>query len=147
MFKPILIATLIATTLTGCSSARILSCQGVEISEREEALWPSNDANIDDNGDGKIDHVEMISSWDFRQIVIGLQFAEPNQEFKWKNPSTCNTIKYTPSDFFEDESKGLLFKHACRNISIEVYDEDGKYVGTEKGQACRHFSTHIWEIY
>lgn len=147
MLNRITTALIIMTTLTGCSSVPMFSCSDTVITEREEMLWPSNDANTDDDGDGKIDHIERISSWDFRQIVVGLQFAAPNQQFQWTNPSTCNTIKYVPSDFFEDESKGLLFKHACRNLKIEVYDEDMKYVGTEHAQACRHFSTHIWEIY
>lgn len=146
MFPRIILGLVLSYNLSGCVST-VFNCSDTQISEREEYLWPSNDANTDDNGDGVIDHIEHISSWDFRQMVIGLQYAEPNFQFQWTNPSTCNTIKYTPSEFFEDESKGLLFKHACRNLDIEVYDSRMRLVGTERAQACRHFTTHIWEIY
>ncbi len=146
MFKRTTCSILLLCTLSGCASTAF-NCSDTQISEREEYLWPSNDANTDDNGDGVIDHIERISSWDFRQMVIGLQHAEPGQQFQWTNPSTCNTIKYTPSKFFEDKSKGLLFKDACRNLDIEVYDSQMRLVGREYAQACRHFTTHIWEIY
>lgn len=148
--KSLLIAICCLSTIS-CASTNFPSshnsCSDTRISPREEYLWPSGDANDDENGDGIIDHIEMISSWDFRQIVIGLDFAAPGEEMQWTNPTTCNTILYKPSDFFEDESKGLLFKHACREIEIMVFDSNMKYAGTEKVQACRHFTTGFWEIY
>ncbi len=141
--------------LTGCASPDgkpyrlppLTRCSDFTISPQMEYLWPSNDAGTDDNGDGVLSVAEHLSSFDIHQIVSSLSNSAPGDSFEWTNPSTCNRIITQAGEFYEDENRGLLYKQACRVVRIDVLDRDKVYIGYNQVVACRHFTTHQWQIY
>jgi hypothetical protein len=105
---------------------------------------PAN-GGYDENHDGKVDHIEAFSSWDFSQLERVLHAGVEHKEYFWVNIDTCYQFHVTADDFYEDIKMPILYQ-TCRDFSYSVYSPDKKLVGKDTGTGCRHFTNHNWEI-
>ena len=99
----------------------------------------------DENYDGKVDHIEAFSSWDFSQLERVLHSGIEHKEYFWVNIDTCYKFHVTAYDFYEDKTMPVLYQ-TCRDFTYSVYSPEKKLIGNNKGTGCRHFTNHKWEI-
>lgn len=102
------------------------------------------DGGYDEDGDGRVDHIEAFTAWDYAQMMYVMHTGIEHQPYTWTNIDTCYKFHATPSDFFEDKSQPILWQ-TCRLFKFHVIDPKGNRVGGESRQkACRNFGTQEW---
>lgn len=102
------------------------------------------DGGYDEDGDGKVSHIEAFTTWDFLQTESVLHSGIEYQEYTWTNIDTCYKFSVTAFDFYEDKSQPVLWQ-TCRKFRFHVIDPDGNRIGGSKEQVgCRNFGTHDW---
>lgn len=99
----------------------------------------------DENHDGKIDHIEAFSSWDFSQLERVLHSGVEHKEYFWVNIDTCYQFHITAGDFYEDRTMPALYQ-TCRDFSYSVYSPNKELIGKDSATGCRHFTNYKWEI-
>lgn len=144
-----LLIILSCSTLLGCSStSKPLTKCGISsdiyssVSRYERG--PIN-GGYDENLDGKVDHIEAFSSWDFSQLERVLHSGVEHKEYFWVNIDTCYQFHVTASDFYENKTMPVLYQ-TCRDFSYSVYSPNKELVGKDSDTGCRHFTSHKWEI-
>lgn len=142
-----LFITLLIFLFCGCSTTASNNC-GININTATNLKYynrgPVN-GGYDENGDGKVDHIEAFSSWDFSQLERVLHSGIEYQEYYWVNIDTCYSFKVTPLKFKEDK-KQPVFYQTCRNFNYSVYSPNNVVIGSDNGKGCRSFVDHSWEI-
>lgn len=104
------------------------------------------DGGFDENGDGRVDHIEAFTMWDYAQTLTTINAGVEHQPYKWTNIDTCYVFHLTPLDFFEDKSQPILWQ-TCRKFVFAVIDPKGEVVGGSNNEvACRNFGTREWMI-
>ncbi len=105
----------------------------------------STDGGYDENDDGKVDHIESVTSWDFLQMIRVLNEGTEHQPYKWTNIDTCYKFEMTSFTFYEDKSKPVVWR-TCRTFKYNVEDQHGTILGNTTGNACKNFGTNEWAI-
>lgn len=105
----------------------------------------SINGGYDENGDGKVDHIEAFSSWDFSQLERVLHSGIEYHEYYWVNIDTCYSFRVTPLKFKEDRNQPVFYQ-TCRNFNYSVYSPNKELIGIDSGKGCRSFVDHSWEI-
>jgi hypothetical protein len=62
---------------------------------------------FDENSDGKVDHIEAFSSWDFSQLERVLHSGIEHKGYFWVNIDTCYQFHVTASDFYENKTMSV----------------------------------------
>lgn len=102
------------------------------------------DGGYDEDGDGKVSHIEAFTTWDFLQTESVLHSGIEHQEYTWTNIDTCYKFHVVAHDFYEDKSQPVLWQ-TCRTFDFYVTDPDGNRIGGNTSQVgCRNFGTHDW---
>ena len=139
----------ICAILIGCSSTLISSpkcgiSNDLYSSVSRYHRGPVN-GGYDENHDGKVDHIEAFSSWDFSQLERVLHSGVEHKEYFWVNIDTCYQFHVTASDFYENKTMPVLYQ-TCRDFSYAVYSPNKELIGNDIGTGCRHFTNQKWEI-
>ena len=146
LYKPFFV-TLFNVLLISCSMPHKNNCNintNTATNLNRYDRGPIN-GGYDENGDGKVDHIEAFSSWDFSQLERVLHSGIEHQEYYWVNIDTCYSFKVTPLDFKEDKSQPVFYQ-TCRAFTYSVHSPDKILIGTDNGKGCRSFVDHSWEI-
>ena len=141
------LALLILFFISGCTQLTNNDCginANTATNVKRYDRGPVN-GGYDENGDGKVDHIEAFSSWDFSQLERVLHSGVEHQEYYWINIDTCYRFNVTPQDFKEDKSQPVFYQ-TCRAFNYSVYSPDKRLIGTDNGKGCRSFVDHSWEI-
>ena len=148
MIKPIIISLLFVFIISSCSSLQLPNNCGINTyiatNLQHYNRGPVN-GGYDENGDGKVDHIEAFSSWDFSQLERVLHSGVEQQEYYWVNIDTCYSFKVTPLNFKEDQTQGFLYQ-TCRTFNYSVYSPDKELISTDNGKGCRNFIKKNWEV-
>ncbi|MDT0603417.1 hypothetical protein [Thalassotalea castellviae] len=99
----------------------------------------------DENYDGKVDHIEAFSSWDFSQLERVLHSGIEHKDYFWVNIDTCFQFHVKASDFYENQTMPVFYQ-TCRDFSYSVYSPQKELIGKDTGTGCRNFTNHKWEI-
>lgn len=146
-----LLFVLIATSLPGCSvmpdppfGARCGLSASTTQSLLSRPRGPVN-GGFDENGDGKVDHHEAFTYWDFMQTERVIREGVEFQRYSWINVDTCYKFEMIAHNFYEDETQPILWQ-TCRDFTYTVYDPERNFIGGEQSKACRNFGTMEWLI-
>jgi hypothetical protein len=141
------ITLLLMMVLSGCTSVPTSNCglsSNVYAAVKQYHRGPVN-GGFDDNSDGKVDHIEAFSSWDFFQLERVLHSGIEHKEYFWANIDTCYKFHVIAFDFYEDRNMPVLYQ-TCRDFSYTVYSPKKILIGSSDGKGCRNFTNHTWEI-
>lgn len=147
LFHKFLIVLVGLQNITSCTHLKRQQCnlsQDLFFKVNQYYRGPIN-GGYDENNDGKVDHIEAFSSWDFSQLERVLHSGIEHKEYFWVNIDTCYQFHVTADDFHENKSMPVLYQ-TCRDFSYSVYSPEKELIGKDSGTGCRNFSNHKWEI-
>ncbi len=101
------------------------------------------DGAKDEDGNGAVDLDESFTTWDFSQTLRVISQGESEAPVTWTNVDTCYQFEVVPHAFYEDHSMKAVWQ-TCRDFTYTVHNHVGRWVGSNKGSACRNFATHEW---
>jgi len=105
----------------------------------------STDGGYDENGDGRVDTIESVTTWDFFQMTRVLNQGVEFKQYHWTNIDTCFKFKMIGENYYEDKTKPIVWR-TCRTFTYNVMDHLGNPLGSTSGHACKNFGTHQWKI-
>ncbi|MGB1200744.1 MAG: hypothetical protein ACPG5R_04210 [Cognaticolwellia aestuarii] len=147
LYQLVCLLSFVASVLLGCTTTSPKQC-GIDTfivaKVKQYNRGPVN-GGYDENHDGKVDHIEAFSSWDFSQLERVLHSGIEHKEYFWVNIDTCYQFHVTADGFYEDKAMPVLYQ-TCRDFTYSVYSPEKILIGNYKGTGCRHFTDHKWEI-